>query len=204
MEIFCRIKPKYKSDIWAQSNKKAMLDVRLLICFRATKIQQSLGAWALQTCGFEKDMRIITKKISNFSQICKINSFLCGFIFLDFFWILYEFYWPHAVWFHNTLGFFKEQTLCNLLCRDTKWVLLLSDGPKYFEFSKCNEYIIVGKHYQGVFTDSCLGVPKRYWKAIILPQNRIQPKKNPNGRNLIVVGLTSWLAKLQRAFWPPA
>ena len=30
MEIFCWIKPKSKSDIWAQSIKKAMLDVRLM------------------------------------------------------------------------------------------------------------------------------------------------------------------------------
>ena len=30
-EIFCWIKPKSKSDIWAISNKKAMLDARLLI-----------------------------------------------------------------------------------------------------------------------------------------------------------------------------
>ena len=30
VEIFCWIKPKSKSDIWAHSNKKAMLDARLL------------------------------------------------------------------------------------------------------------------------------------------------------------------------------
>ena len=30
MVIFCWIKPKSKSDIWAQSNKKAMLDARLM------------------------------------------------------------------------------------------------------------------------------------------------------------------------------
>ena len=33
MEIFCRIKPKSKSNIWAQSIKKAMLDVRLIYHF---------------------------------------------------------------------------------------------------------------------------------------------------------------------------
>ena len=30
MEIFCRIKPKYESNIWAQSIKKAMLDAGLM------------------------------------------------------------------------------------------------------------------------------------------------------------------------------
>ena len=30
IEIFCWIEPKSKSDIWAQSNKKAMLDARLM------------------------------------------------------------------------------------------------------------------------------------------------------------------------------
>ena len=30
LEIFCRIKPKSKSHIWAQPIKKAMLDVRLI------------------------------------------------------------------------------------------------------------------------------------------------------------------------------
>ena len=33
IEIFCWIKPKSKSDIWAISNKKAMLDARLLYFF---------------------------------------------------------------------------------------------------------------------------------------------------------------------------
>ena len=35
IEIFCWIKPKSKSDIWAQSNKKAMLDARLLCMYCA-------------------------------------------------------------------------------------------------------------------------------------------------------------------------
>ena len=33
IEIFCWIKPKSKSNIWAQSNNKAMLDARLLPLF---------------------------------------------------------------------------------------------------------------------------------------------------------------------------
>ena len=40
LEIFCWIKPKSKSDIWAQSNRKAMLDARLL-CLLIEKKQKT-------------------------------------------------------------------------------------------------------------------------------------------------------------------
>ena len=50
MEIFWRIKPKSKFDIWPQSIKKAMLDVRLIVsrkirtCLFVSRVQFR-GAW---------------------------------------------------------------------------------------------------------------------------------------------------------------
>ena len=97
IEIFCWIKPKSKSDIWAQSNKKAMLDTRLMW----------LNLYGHQAVWRELKIGVRTQKFISSSLFLSLHLFIeIPGIFSNSF--------PNAVVFGTVL-----QVLCCLLtCRN--------------------------------------------------------------------------------------
>ena len=85
VEIFCWIKPKSKSDIWAHSNKKAMLDAWLLlitfgISSRTSNPNDNSGHWSKMILKsflyfLPKLQNQLTKNGHNFSKKCTANPF---------------------------------------------------------------------------------------------------------------------------------
>ena len=59
VEIFCLIKPKSKSDIWAHSNKKAMLDARLL----GSKLKKIIDIQRLIRFFFDYPIKSLLRKL---------------------------------------------------------------------------------------------------------------------------------------------
>ena len=103
-EIFCRMKPKSKTNIWTHSNKKAMLDVRLICTL----------IYYFWTCAFHH-INIFYKKLKygikpNFSKD----------------WIKP----PLVIFFAFLKKILDDKIKCKLSKSRTKWTGLESCGAK--------------------------------------------------------------------------